>query len=85
MLHYTRSLTTRDIVLLPTLSIFQNVVGKEMDCLSLSLIKYRQAINDFVTTLENSGHDFNCEDFDGVVQALNQGSDKNKKNKLANP
>jgi hypothetical protein len=64
---------------------FQNVVGKKTDCLRSSLIKYRQAINKFATTLEDRGHDFNCEDFDGVVQALNQGSDNNKKHKLANP
>jgi hypothetical protein len=49
------------------------------------LIKYRQAINKFATTLEDRGHDFNYEDLDGVVQALNQGSDNNKKYKLANP
>jgi hypothetical protein len=50
------------------------------------LLKYRQAINKFATTLEDRGHDFNCKDFDGVVQALNQGSDNNnKKHKLANP
>jgi hypothetical protein len=49
------------------------------------LIKYRQAINKLATTLEDRGHDFNCKDFDGVVQALNQGSDNNQKHKLANP
>jgi hypothetical protein len=64
---------------------FQNIVGKKTDCLRSSLIKYRQAINKFATTLEDRGHDFNCEDFHGVVQALSQGSNNNKKHKLANP
>jgi hypothetical protein len=53
---------------------FQNFVGKKTDYLRSSLIKYRQAINKFATTLKDCGHDFNCEDFDQVVQALNQGS-----------
>jgi hypothetical protein len=74
-----------DIVPQPTSIIFQNVVGKKTDCLRSSLIKYRQAINKFSTTLEDSDHDFNCEDFNGVVQALIQGSDNDKKFKLANP
>jgi hypothetical protein len=64
---------------------FQNDVGKKTDCLRSSLIKYRQGINKFATTLEDLGHDFNCDDFDGVIQALNQVSDNNKKYKLANP
>jgi hypothetical protein len=65
---------------------FQNVVGKNTDCLDSSFIKYRQAINKFTTTLEDRGHDFNCEDFDGVVHALNQGSNNNNnKYKLTNP
>jgi hypothetical protein len=64
---------------------FQNVVGKKTNCLCSSLIKYQQEINKFVATLEDRGHDFNCEDFDGVVQALNQGFDNNNKYKLANP
>jgi hypothetical protein len=64
---------------------FQNVVGKKTDCLCSSLIKYRHTINKFATTLVDRGHDFNCEDFDGVVQALNQGSDNKNKYKLANP
>jgi hypothetical protein len=49
------------------------------------LIKYQQAINKFATTLEDRGRDFNCEDFYGVAQALNQVSKNNKKYKLANP
>jgi hypothetical protein len=64
---------------------FQNIVGKKTDCLRSSLIKYLQAINKFATTLEDRVHDFNCEDFNGVIQALNQGSDNNNKYKLANP
>jgi hypothetical protein len=64
---------------------FQNVVGKKTNCLCSSLIKYRQAINKFATTLEDRGRDFNCKDFVGVVRALNQVSDNNKKQKLANP
>jgi hypothetical protein len=58
---------------------FQNFVGKKTDCLRSSLIKYRQAINKFVTTLKDCGRDFNCEDLDGVVQTLNPGSDNSKK------
>jgi hypothetical protein len=49
------------------------------------LIKYQQAIHKSATTLEDRGRDFNCEDFDGVVQALSQRSYNNKKYKLANP
>jgi hypothetical protein len=49
------------------------------------LIKYQQEINKFATTLKDCGHDFNFEDFDGVVQALNQGSNSKKNYKLANP
>jgi hypothetical protein len=49
------------------------------------LIQYGQAINKFTTTLEGHGHDFNCEDFDGVFQTLNQGYDNKKNYKLANP
>jgi hypothetical protein len=64
---------------------FQDVVSTKTDCLRSSLIKYRHAINKFATTLEDRGHNFNCDDFDGVVQALNQGFDNNKKHKLANP
>jgi hypothetical protein len=36
-------------------------------------IQYRQAINTFTTPLENFCHDFICEDFDGIAQALNTG------------
>jgi hypothetical protein len=42
---------------------FQNVVGKNADCLRSSLIKYRQTINKFATTLEDRGRDLNCEEF----------------------